>query len=419
MRKHVEVFPVLHGEIAFTPEQLEYYDIRNRFRMLAEKSRQLALDEFRGKFKSFPDFINGADNWVNEYLVQGATLASKILAENEHYDLAPAQFIKEWFDMSRLDAVVSYLKSFEQKPAQQASGPAQARGEGSEEELDASDAAEEENDAPEETDDAAQKTAEAEDVNSADAALSGAFRQILRSCAANRQKNELDQFLADKKTPQAFADGIYGSLANMYLDLFKYIDKKCPEISIVCLKDEDVAKAELLLSNIMKGIIPQEKIEEQCRRILSLNPLFVNAYAYIIEKYPDEIAPVVKVADFFKISEVKDMLSRKLDEFYKTLCVDTENDVWESQKKMAEYAKKIGIEDYKGYPELDSRPQRVRDEGRGAAAASGLRAVPFLRLYRFGGKGAGRQAAAGGSVQTRIDRCVLADGRCRQGVEAF
>ena len=345
MRKHVEVFSVLHGEIAFTPEQLEYYDIRYRFRMLAEKSRQLALDEFRGKFKSFADMVNGADNWVNEYLVQGATLASKILAENEHYDLAPAQFVKEWFDMSRLDAAVSYLKAFEQKPAQQASSPAQ--GEGSEEELlDASDSAEEENDE-------AEKTAEAEGMNPADTALSGAFGQILRSCAGKRQKSELDQFLADKKTSQVFAEGIYGSLANMYLDLFKYIDKKCPEINIVRLKDEDVAKAELLLSNIMKGIIPQEKIEEQCRRILSLNPLFVNAYAYIMEKYPDEIAPVVKVADFFKISEVKDMLSRKLDEFYKTLCVDTENDVWESQKKMAEYAKKIGIEDYKGYPELD------------------------------------------------------------------
>ena len=345
MRKHVEVFSVLHGEIAFTPEQLEYYDIRYRFRMLAEKSRQLALDEFRGKFKSFADMVNGADNWVNEYLVQGATLASKILAENEHYDLAPAQFVKEWFDMSRLDAAVSYLKAFEQKPAQQASSPAQ--GEGSEEELlDASDSAEEENDE-------AEKTAEAEGMNPTDTALSGAFGQILRSCAGKRQKSELDQFLADKKTSQVFAEGIYGSLANMYLDLFKYIDKKCPEINIVCLKDEDVAKAELLLSNIMKGIIPQEKIEEQCRRILSLNPLFVNAYAYIMEKYPDEIAPVVKVADFFKISEVKDMLSRKLDEFYKTLCVDTENDVWESQKKMAEYAKKIGIEDYKGYPELD------------------------------------------------------------------
>lgn len=344
MRKHVEVFSVLHGEIAFTPEQLEYYDIRYRFRMLAEKSRQLALDEFRGIFKSFADMVNGADNWVNEYLVQGATLASKILAENEHYDLAPAQFVKEWFDMSRLDAAVSYLKAFEQKPAQQASSPAQ--GEGSEEELDASDSAEEENDE-------AEKTAEAEGMNPTDTALSGAFGQILRSCAGKRQKSELDQFLADKKTSQVFADGIYGSLANMYLDLFKYIDKKCPEINIVCLKDEDVAKAELLLSNVMKGIIPQEKIEEQCRRILSLNPLFVNAYAYIMEKYPDEIAPVVKVADFFKISEVKDMLSRKLDEFYKTLCVDTENDVWESQKKMAEYAKKIGIEDYKGYPELD------------------------------------------------------------------
>ena len=351
MRKHVEVFSVLHGEIAFTPEQLEYYDIRHRFKMLAEKSRQLALDEFHGKFKSFPDMVNGADNWVNEYLVQGATLASKILAENEHYDLAPAQFVKEWFDMSRLDAAVSYMKAFEQKPTQQASSPAQ--GDGRDEELDASDAAEEENDASEQTDDAVQKTAEVEGHDTADTALSGIFNRIGRSCVVKRQKNELDQFLADKRTPQVFADGIYCSLANMYLDLFKYIDKKCPEINIVCLKDEDVAKAELLLSNIMKGIIPQEKIEEQCRRILSLNPLFVNAYAYIIEKYPDEIAPVVKVADFFKVSEVKDMLSRKLDEFYKTLCVDTENDVWESQKKMAEYAKKIGIEDYKGYPALD------------------------------------------------------------------
>ena len=350
MRKHVEVFSVLHGEIAFTPEQLEYYDIRYRFKMLAEKSRQLAQDEFHRKFKGFSEMINGADNWVNDYLLQGATLASKILAENEHYDLAPAQFVKEWFDMSRLDAAVSYMKDFEQKPTQQASRPVQE--EDPDALADASDAAEE-SDGVEEKDEAAQKTAEAEAPNPADTALSGTFKLIGRSCASKRQKNELDQFLADKKTSQAFADGICCSLANMYLDLFKYIDKKCPEINIVCLKDEDVAKAELLLSNIMKGIIPQEKIEEQCRRILSLNPLFVNAYAYIIEKYPDEIAPVVKVANFFNVSEVKDMLSRKLDEFYKTLCVDTENDVWESQKKMAEYARKIGIEDYNGYPALD------------------------------------------------------------------
>ncbi len=349
MRKHVEVFSVLHGEIAFTPEQLEYYDIRYRFRMLAEKSRQLALDEFPRKFRSFSDLTNGADNWVNEYLVQGATLASKILAENEHYDLDPARFVKEDFDMSRLDAAVSYLKAFEQKPAQQTSSPVQA--DDSVEKIDASDAAEEKKDVDETND--APAAADAEEVKPADTALSGTFSLIGRSCEGNRQKTELDKFCADKKTSQVFADAIYNSLANMYLDLFKYIDKKCPAISIDCLKDEDVAKADLLLSNIMKGIIPPEKIEEQCRRILSLNPLLVNAYAYIIEKYPDEIAPVVKVANFFNVSEVKDMLSRKLDEFYKTLCVDTENDVWDSQKKMAEYAKKIGMEDYNGYPALD------------------------------------------------------------------
>ncbi len=349
MRKHVEVFSVLHGEIAFTPEQLEYYDIRYRFKELAEKSRQLALDEFSRKFRSFSDLTSGADNWVNEYLVQGATLASKILAENEHYDLDPAQFVKEFFDMSRLDAAVSYMKVFEQKPAQQTSSPVQA--DDSVEKIDASDAAEERKDADETVE--ATGKADAKEVNPTDTALSGTFRLIGRSCEDNRQKAELDKFCADRKTSQVFADAIYNSLANMYLDLFKYIDKKCPAISIVCLKDEDVAKADLLLSNIMNGIIPPEKIEEQCRRILSLNPLLVNAYAYIIEKYPDEIAPVVRVANFFNVTEVRDMLLRKLDEFYKTLCVDTENDVWESQKKMAEYAKKIGLEDYNGYPVLD------------------------------------------------------------------
>ena len=358
MQQHGKVFSVLHGEISFTPEQMEYYDIRYKFEALAGKCRQQALDEFYNRFKNFSEMIDGVDNWIKEYLVRGATLAAQILAEHEHYDLDPERFVLEYFDMSRLDAASSHMKSFAQAQQDEHQTLESER-------ADRTDAAA--------TawqgggfglDNALKGAAQAEGLNLAGAAISGTFNMIGRSIENKRQKKEQDAFFADPKTPQAFADGIYCGLANMCVDLFGYVDKKCPEINISHLTREDVAKAESLFSNITKGIIPENKIEEQCRRILSLNPLYSNIYVYVMTKYPEETPSVIKIAKWFRVHEIEAVISQKLDDFFKTLNVGTEKDVWEAQKKMAEYAGTIGLDDYNGYPPLDELAERFDREYR-------------------------------------------------------
>ena len=347
MKQSGKVFSVLHGEISFTPAQMEYFEIRLKFRALASECRQQALDEFYKRFGNYSEMITGVDNWVNEYLVRGATLAARILAGHEHYDLDPDRFVAEYFDMSRLDAASSHMRKFalgqeaehqaleaERAERTDAAGNAWVGGgfglEG-----------------------AIKGAVQAEALNLAGAALSGTFNMIGRHCESKRQKKEQDDFFADPKTPQAFADGIYFGIADMFIDLFAYVEKNCPEIDILYMTKADVAKSESLLSNINKGIIPEDKIEEQCRRILGMNPLCGPAYSYILTKFPEETTKIVEMAKVFDVREVNDMLYRQLDDFYKTLCLDTEKDVWEAQKKMAEHAVKIGIDDYKEYPALE------------------------------------------------------------------
>jgi len=347
MQRKNKTFKILHGEVSFTPQQMEYYEIRARFEKLASECRQQAKKEFYNRFHDYSEMINGVDAWIKEYLMRGATLAAQVLADHEHYDLDPERFVEEYFDNSRLAVAAAHMWNFanaqeaehqaleaERNARTEAAGDAWVGGgfglEG-----------------------AIKGAVQAEALNLAGAAISETFNNIGRKSESKRQKQEQDAFFADRQTATAFADGIYCGLANMFIDLFKYVDEKCPEIDITYLTKEDVSKSISLLSNMNKGIIPEAKIEEQCRRILAMNPLFPEAYDYISEKFPDEAVALSDMATFFKVQGFFRTLSKKLDKFYATLNVESEKNAWKAQKEMAAFAAKIGLKDYKDYPPLE------------------------------------------------------------------
>ena len=358
MEKRAKVFSVLHGEISFTPEQMEYFDIRYKFEELAVQCRQQAQEEFYTRFNDYTSMVQGVEQWINEYLVRGATLSARILAEHEHYDLDPERFVAEYFDKARLNVASQHIRNFALAQQQEHDALEEARAERTE------DAGNAWMGGGFGIKGALKGAVQAEALNLAGAALSETFNAIGRHQEGKRQKQEQDAFFADPETPKAFAAGIYCGLADMYIDLFKYVDKKCPEINIDYMTDEDVAKTESLLSNISKGIIPEAKIEEQCRRMLAMNPLYGKAYEYILAKFPDETASVVDLATFFRVREISRLLSERLDAYFKTLCVDSEKDVWESREKMAAYAAEIGKKDFESYPPLEELAAKFDKEYR-------------------------------------------------------
>lgn len=78
MSKEGKIFALLDGKITFSPEQIEYFDIRCQFKSLAEQCFEEAVDDFYTRFSDFSTMANGIESWIYEFLRRGADLIIKI-----------------------------------------------------------------------------------------------------------------------------------------------------------------------------------------------------------------------------------------------------------------------------------------------------------------------------------------------------
>ncbi len=347
MSTHEKVFNIINGEVSFDHSQLEYYFIRKQFKDLASESRSEILADFYNRFDSFYAMAANLQQYLKEYLNKGALLCAQVMAARDHYELDPDRFIEEFFDASRMNEASQRFRDFVQS------------------QQDESEANEAERCARTEAlgnawegggfglEGAIKGAVQAEALNLAGAAVSGMFNAAGRKMEAERQQAEQKAFFEDPATAEAFADGVYNALADMYIDLFNYVDKNCPEIQIKRLTSDDISKAKALLSNIQKGIIPEEKAAENCRKILTLNPLFSEAYEFILVKYPESKDVILEMDDYFCIGVIRKKMFELLDEFFTTVPVDTEEKAWAAHKIMQDKASDLGINDFTTYPQLE------------------------------------------------------------------
>ncbi|MBQ4313808.1 MAG: hypothetical protein IJC21_00030 [Lentisphaeria bacterium] len=194
---------------------------------------------------------------------------------------------------------------------------------------------------------------QAEALNLAGAAVSGIFNAAGRKAEAARMLEEQKVFFENPETPASVAQGVYDALAEMYIDLFRYVDKNCPEIQIKQLTADDISKSKSLLSNMQKGVIPDDKIFDHCLKVLMLNPLYTEAYEFILLKYPDCKHTILEMDEFFYIGVIRDMMYNQLDSFFATLDVSDEEKAWAARKTMADKATELGINNFQSYPELE------------------------------------------------------------------
>ena len=349
-----KVFNFSGAEIQYSSEQLTYYQIRRQFKDLATQCQNEILSDFYNRFDSFDSMASGLQLYLKEYLNKGAVLCTQVLAERDHYELDPDRFITDFFDHTRLNAASSHFMQFVE--AQQT-------------EMDANEA-----ERCERTDalgsmwqgggfgleGAIKGAVQAEALNLAGAAVSGIFNAAGRKAEAARMLEEQKVFFENPETPASVAQGVYDALAEMYIDLFRYVDKNCPEIQIKQLTADDISKSKSLLSNMQKGFIPDDKIFDHCLKVLMLNPLYTEAYEFILLKYPDCKHTILEMDEFFYIGVIRDMMYNQLDSFFATLDVSDEEKAWAARKTMADKATELGINNFQSYPELELSCGRSR-----------------------------------------------------------
>ena len=172
----------------------------------------------------------------------------------------------------------------------------------------------------------------------------------------------------------------------MYIDLFRYVDKNCPEIQIKQLTADDISKSKSLLSNIQKGVIPDDKVFDNCLKVLMLNPLYTEAYEFILLKYPDCKHTILEMDEFFYIGVIRDMMYNQLDSFFATLDVSDEEKAWAARKTMADKATELGINNFQSYPELEKIVKNFDKEYRtveGTVYETREEADKYKELWQF------------------------------------
>ena len=107
-----KVFNFSGAEIQYSSEQLTYYQIRRQFKDLATQCQNEILSDFYNRFDSFDSMASGLQLYLKEYLNKGAVLCTQVLAERDHYELAPDRFITDFFDHTRLNAASSHFMQF-------------------------------------------------------------------------------------------------------------------------------------------------------------------------------------------------------------------------------------------------------------------------------------------------------------------
>ena len=376
-----KTFKLFGNDIEFSAAQLTYYYVRNKFAVLADFSQNEAKKNFYTRFSDFSSMTSGITGWMNKYINNGCDLAIQILAEYDCYDIDSETFKKSYVDFSDFNKAVKYLKDFIRAQEAERNEAENRRSERS------SDAKldwklkEGANDAVDGDDDVKIFLDGVSGV-----ALAGLFNAAGRMMESSRQGKEQEQFFKSGKTTAIFRSAIYNTIANMYIGLFKYMEENCPDVKVEYLSQDAVDKSEALFANIQKGIVPEDKITELCRRIVTINPLHRNIFEYIFENYPEESLNLQKLDDYFGVEVMPGLLNQKMQSFYSTLPVDTEENAMKAKEEMENFAEKLQFENYDTLPELKQLLEQYDKEYRtveGTVYETRDEADKYKELWRF------------------------------------
>ncbi len=178
-------------------------------------------------------------------------------------------------------------------------------------------------------------------LNMASGALHGLVNmggKLISNAAASRQKAEL---FNDASTYNILVNGVVESVYNMVYALTNCIlDMGIQEMDII--SDNDIEEARILMNNLKKNVVPEEKRIELLIRVIELNPYKEDAYTYLVVNYGDPRNEIEKIADYFG-TDVRKEKNKEITKFYNQLDLSTEEKTLDGKVRLIEVAKQLGL----------------------------------------------------------------------------
>ncbi len=344
-----KTFPLFNSKLEFSEARVRYFETRNRFEILAEECYADVMANFYSEFKNLDDLCQYSPVWFGKYLRKTGDLAVKILAENEHYDIDTERFIQQFLDVEAFDEPYQRVADFieeiatseEEKEAIRAARTASAGsawvggGFG--------------------ISGALKGAATAGALNLTGAAISGTFNMIGRGISAIGNSIKKDSFFKSKRTIKSFANAVYSVVANAHKSLILYTEQNCKSFEVDCITHSDVETSHSLCDNMVKGNVPDDKIQEICLKALTLDPYNENLYEFIFKKYADPKKELSKIAEFFRIKVLPKLQITALANYFDSLKINSEEDALEARKSMQRKADELGILDFTVYKPLERK----------------------------------------------------------------
>jgi len=201
-------------------------------------------------------------------------------------------------------------------------------------------------------------------INIAAGTIHGVFNgmaKVISSSAAASKKNRI---FSDPKTLIHFVNGVENAIFNIHYALIDAVEDILGFTPYQPVSGKELEEAQRIFKNVKKYSFDKDKEVSLLKDILEIYPYNEEYYYYIISKYGDERKEIQSIASIFDVN-IKEYKKNIIDNFYKSLKINTEKKALKAKKDLVEKANFIGcdhIEHYIG--ELDSALAKYDEEAK-------------------------------------------------------
>ena len=298
--------------------RLEVCRLKAKFDTFATEMRDEVMKSFDASFQDMRTFLEKGDEWAHGFIDRGADVVIRELAALDCYDIDRETWIEKYIDYSAWDAST---KPYRNMVADLDNEEAEKEARRAERTQDWGNTLSEHKTVVSEDEDGNVEARDSIDggnvvTNLGFAAASGLFNMIGRGMSKSAIDKRLKEAFESEVFRSGVENGIAASVANAYVAFIDYCMKTGLKTDFIPITKEEIDKANRLLNNIERGLVPAEKVNAMIANAFVANPHSERIYRTLLLKGEDKDGSLTKIADFFRFQKLPNIKKTALLEEY-------------------------------------------------------------------------------------------------------
>ena len=303
-------FKVLNGDINFSSKFVKLNEIRGRFLQEAFKSVDTFKSECINRFNDVEQLKKDGENFLYNYLNNYIKIAVDIIKEFEISDIDNDTFFKEYY----FDKYCTWEDTLDK--------------------------------IKNEYNEDSNKSVILSRLNINSDLIKSPFEIKEKDIEINDKNNKSN---ISKEILDKLVNSMMESIFNINFAIIDFLNDNNVDSVDKYSKTEDIKKSNELIKALLKDEIPKDEETKTIEEIIKLNPYNENIYKALLYKYGDEENQIEDLGKFLGYNNIHEYKSKLLDEYYRTLSKDKNEEIIKAKESIAAFAIKMNINDYEKY----------------------------------------------------------------------